>query len=1496
MAARRELQFEKLIDEVTRRKDFELLEQYLEREDCENISYKCSKQFVNKLDKLLCQELDKQEIKSVSTLLNSLWKCGEKISIAGENGLPAMIKCGLIGKMINWYEKVKGILILRGNEKNKIVTGLAEDFFNLLLVVYDSRPEGKMEMLENFVLRTCTIITDVRISIYVQQEVVRKLNLMLDSMPRDARKKIFSTKEMLLAMSDMGRRILDAGDYDLQVAITEALCRMIPEKQRRELACQWFSMEFVSNAFKGIKDSEFETDCRKFLNQVNGMLGEKRRVFTYPCLSAALDNYELQLPLDENLEEFWIDFNVGSRSISFYVAADTADQQWETVIIPEEEVDLYNLEEKEAKKLLTIDLKSPVNVGNQEGDKFFLYFDSMLEIEDVVRKIYGLNKCKEFSKKQSMSVAKTTVHIVFDESGSQVLVPESQLSPCLDEKYEAGKFSKCKTQQLPGSQRSSNKNNQDKCTSGSSKITTSCKRKVSEASVLIPATARFPTRSPLVFLSTSTPSKGRFKLPLQMMSSVERSNSNAVNETGTKNLYQELTENGQRCTPDNQFCESEQNTRKSKIRGEAELPEKGACSEEVFKFLPEGENGATGKQTLDDALDIVPDSQRAGRSNKHLLPGHLESSADKKRTWKKRACSVPEKNITTGDRQKLNLSSGQASHTAPVLSERTMKQKAFSSIFGSDSPDKQRNKRKPQRNGIEITREENSKILNDKVSETSLRSDSTKYSNTKEEAGVLSRKETADHEQSKMKIKSKEITDATKSLISKISDRYKDEKNKTRDSLVFNRPCSNKSCFGVNKENTQNRNLKTTTFLDTAADHVVDDVYNFNVSVFHEPTIRVGIQDCCVMEANIHTDPNKKENPGESKRSSEMKAGKKTRNNQNKKHLFSDTDTEYRGDDSKTDISWLQKSKSVSKPQIIDYSRNKNLGKSKRKGKNKLSEPPCQMDTPKGKTAKKKKLTECKKQSAVIDEMMEQTTRPKRPQRAVLPKNYKDPSSSESDSERENSACTYKKEKSKVQKCVNEKNKDGNQQKDLQNLVEPKAVANCVNKALIKSKNATEQKETEMSSPESPASLETMRCAERISEGCVTQDRTSSEGSPGLLKSTPEKKETLNTEKGISPNNLCLQKKNNQIIYLNQSPEMTVKKLTFGNKSFSPVLTASYLLNLTSVTPYKAHCGKNTEGSVSETCDATENLSFSHGFSDKISVEGKQQVITKHVIKNKGEELSPLSMSSGSEVQSWSQEPCGPTHESGPTSHTFLKRKYQRDTESHSDEGETSKEEEKKRSRRITLQPRKLFKKDEAVTYRVYENFSTVSVTDPSALDVEIWEPGCSTIDICQKLQKEFTKKIESRSQKMEHFAKQSLRAANQHLTTMNQQLLECRIKQLDRFHFIILQEIENFEKDSQSLKNMEKELLTFWKKHKHTLSTFVKNEQQRLQVLKTSFEKNIYHSVDYEENIFTSEMHLMKEDMKGLQEKFLKEMQQEELINVRRGLQTLFLSEDGKF
>ncbi|XP_068006133.1 synaptonemal complex protein 2 isoform X1 [Melanerpes formicivorus] len=1344
--------------------------------------------------------------------------------------------------MANWFEKVKEIVILGGTEKTEALINLAEDFFNVLLAICDSGREGKMQVAENFVLRTCTLIADARVSVYVQQEVVRKFNLILDSTPRDARKRIFSTKEMLLAMSGMGERILDAGDYDLQVAITEALCRMVSQKQREELACQWFSMEFVSNAFKGIKDAEFETDCRKFLNQVNGMLGDKRRVFTYPCLSAALDNYELQIPMDENLEEFWVDFNVGSRSISFYVAVDAA-LQWETVIIPEEEVDLYTVEEKDSRKLLTIALKSPMNVGNQEGLKFYLYFDSILEIKDVTRKIYGLSKCKGFSKKHSASVAKTTVHVVFDESGSQLVVPESQLSPCLEENSEGAKLTKYKTRQLPGPSRTQNKNNsQEKSKDDCSKITASCKRKVSEASVLIPGIARFPARSPLAFASTSTPCKGRYKMPLEMMSSSESSNNIAVNETRTNNFYQKPTGTGLRCTLDNGFGEKEQRIRKSNSRNGAKVPEEMRPKEAV-EIMPEAEVEAIQKQISDEVLDTVPDSQPPGRSNKSLPSDLLESSLDKTKTWKKRACSVPEKNITADDMQKRNPSLARASQQAVVSS--------------------------------------------------------LHYNSTNEESEVLFAKETENAMPSKTKTKSKEITDATKSLISKISDRYKlnaDDKSKAGNSSSFNRPHLNKS--SVFKEELQAR--RSIPALNTTATHITDDIYNFNISGFDEPTIKLGAQELSVTELSVRIDPTKKGNAGDSETSTKVKERKKTRMNQNKKHLFSDTDTEYRGDDSKTEVSWLNESNRKSKDRITDYSRNKNLWKPVSPDKtDKSSEPACHMDKPKGKNANKKKVNECKKDNTRTDGMAGQSTRKKLPRRAALAKNYKEPSSSGSDSEKESPVHISKEEKSKIQKLASGKNKDGNLQKELQSplYLEPKTGACYVTKALIKSKNSAELKESEIPSLECPASPETMRCAERVSED-VTQEHAYSDRSPSLQESTPERRETLSFEKKISPQNIFPQKKDIQSVCLNQSPEATVKKLTFGNRYVSPVLTEPSLISLTTC---KVVNGKQAKGSVSEPHDDNEDLRFRPCFSDTLSIKGQQQDITRSIIKSKDEEVTPPSLSSGSKAQSWSEEPYGPVHKSGPTVQKFSKRRYHSGTESNSDEAEaSSEEEEEKGKRRPKLQPRKLFKTAHSGTYRVSESISTVSVNEVAVLDGESWEPDCSTISICQKLQKEFTKKIEarhfiysSRSQKMDHFTKQSLRAVHEHLATVSYQLHECRSRQMENFHFALLAELENFEKDSQSLKSLEKEFSIFWKKHTQMFSTYRKNEQQRVQILRTSFENNIYHTVDHEEHIFTSEMHLMKEDIKRLQEKLLREMQEEELCNVRRALQTIFCSED---
>ncbi|XP_077729910.1 synaptonemal complex protein 2 isoform X9 [Canis aureus] len=494
-------QLEKCIDDALRKNDFEPLKTLLQIDICEDVKIKCSKQFLHKLDGLICRELNKKDIQIVSTILVSFGRCGKNITILGQAGLLTMIKQGLIQKMVAWFEKSKDIILRRGNSKDEAIINVIEDLFDLLMVIHDISDEGRRQVVESFVPRICVLVTDSRVNICIQQETLKKMNAMLDKMPQDARK-ILSNQEMLILMSSMGERILDAGDYDLQVGIVEALCRMTTEKQRQELACHWFSMDFIANAFKGIKDSEFETDCRVFLNLVNGMLGDKRRVFTFPCLSAFLDKYELQIPSDEKLEEFWIDFNLGSQTLSFYIAGDNDDHHWEAVTVPEDKVQIYSIEVRESKKLLTIILKNIIKISKREGKELLLYFDASLEITNVTRKIFGASKYREFTRKQGISVAKTSVHILFDASGSQILVPESQTSPIeeelitLKEKPNSQKEDAKPPKNIKNSSQVDGKNSQ-------LEIITPGKRKMSEASMIVPGADRYTVRSPILLTNTS---------------------------------------------------------------------------------------------------------------------------------------------------------------------------------------------------------------------------------------------------------------------------------------------------------------------------------------------------------------------------------------------------------------------------------------------------------------------------------------------------------------------------------------------------------------------------------------------------------------------------------------------------------------------------------------------------------------------------------------------------------------------------------------------------------------------------------------------------------------------------------------------------------------------------------------------------------------------------------------------------------------------------------
>ncbi|XP_053706292.1 synaptonemal complex protein 2 isoform X2 [Synchiropus splendidus] len=430
MAVRQDTQLEKVIEDVLKSGRLEELDGHLQNIFSDAKPVECSKNFVSKLDKLMRMALDRYDYKAATVCLNIIGEHGKHLHITGCGpGLSGIITQGLVKKMVQWFEKCRNLWINSGPCWNETMLCLCEDFSDTLLEVHGACDEGTSEVTESFLYLLGHLAVDTRIHILIRKYVLRKFNIILDKIPAALKKKkISSWEEASDIMLKLAAQMLDCGDYDFQTAQTESLCRMTSPNHRKELADEWFSIGHVAAAFMKIRNSEFEIDCRKFLNLVNGMQGDRRRVYSYPCLKTFLDHHELLMPEDDNLEEFWIDFNVGSRSISFYFSL-AQSGQWDTFTVIENEVESYTVYEKGQRKVLQIRLSVVVHLGSVEGSSLSIHFCSTLDIQQAVCRVFGENKRKSFIA-QNKSVVKTDICIQMVEDGSQTVavVPESPMS------------------------------------------------------------------------------------------------------------------------------------------------------------------------------------------------------------------------------------------------------------------------------------------------------------------------------------------------------------------------------------------------------------------------------------------------------------------------------------------------------------------------------------------------------------------------------------------------------------------------------------------------------------------------------------------------------------------------------------------------------------------------------------------------------------------------------------------------------------------------------------------------------------------------------------------------------------------------------------------------------------------------------------------------------------------------------------------------------------
>ncbi|XP_041358621.1 synaptonemal complex protein 2-like isoform X2 [Gigantopelta aegis] len=285
--------------------------------------------------------------------------------------------------------------------------GLLEELLDIISVLVDGGSKVQALIIGSLSNEYVGIITGVKCPFGHKMEVLKSYNVLLESCPLVAKQELVHSKIFFEKLKLLFNLIFHIGDYEFQVGTLECIFRLVPRKVRPQYASKFVQNTELISAFLMIKDGNFETDCRSFLNCLNKQMKVRRRVLSVPCIKAVLGKKKLTKPDDPGYDDFWVDFNFGSKRLTIFCEQDSSnvysqrsmeyEDMWETVSIWTNDIQSYQCVDNRSVTSVTLVLKKSVtelfpHMVEAEGNELCLLFDDKWCISEALRRTLGLKQ------------------------------------------------------------------------------------------------------------------------------------------------------------------------------------------------------------------------------------------------------------------------------------------------------------------------------------------------------------------------------------------------------------------------------------------------------------------------------------------------------------------------------------------------------------------------------------------------------------------------------------------------------------------------------------------------------------------------------------------------------------------------------------------------------------------------------------------------------------------------------------------------------------------------------------------------------------------------------------------------------------------------------------------------------------------------------------------------------------------------------------------------